>query len=199
MALILVVDDDEDIRDMLQRVLENAGYEVVTTDDTGAIPVAQTSQPAAILLDLLMPLLTGEEICRRLRADPATAAIPVVAMSASRNIAALADQTIFTDRLVKPFRLPTLADTLARCGPYPAPPTPPIGRLGAALDRFQAEHGWSDAALAAALHTSERALPALRWCALPTSDLQITRITNAFGLNRLVLTQIVEGGPAPSP
>src|SRR5260370_3701815 len=157
MALILVVDDDEDIRNMLQRVLEDAGYEVVTTDDTAAIPVAQTSQPSAILLDLLMPLLTGEEICRRLRADPATAAIPVVAMSASRNIDALADQTIFTDRLVKPFRLPPPPDTLTRCRPHPAPPTPPIGRLVAALDRFQAAHGWNDAALAAALHTSDRA------------------------------------------
>ena len=114
MAHILVVDDDESIREFLLSVLEGEGYDVVATDDRQALQAAHASPPAVVLLDLLMPTLTGYEICRQLRADPATATIPVIAMSANANLDALMAPEIFDDQLPKPFSLHMLADVVAR-------------------------------------------------------------------------------------
>jgi two-component system alkaline phosphatase synthesis response regulator PhoP len=83
--LILVVDDDPDIVEMLHCLLHDAGYEVATADDGAALPLAHERQPRVILLDILMPGMDGVEVSRRLRADPATAPIPIIAMSATRQ------------------------------------------------------------------------------------------------------------------
>src|SRR2546421_4657607 len=100
--LILVVDDDPDIVEVLRCLLHDAGYEVATADDGAALPLARARQPRAILLDILMPSMDGVEISRRLRADPATAHIPIIAMSATPQwLPALP----VNDRLTKPFKL----------------------------------------------------------------------------------------------
>ena len=108
MTSVLVVDDDPSIVDFVQTALEDAGYEVLTASNGAALPLAQVKQPAVILLDLLMPGMAGEEVCQHLRADPVTAPIPVVAMSADRNLDAIANRVGFNDRLAKPFQLHAL-------------------------------------------------------------------------------------------
>ena len=102
---VLVVDDDPTIVDVLRAALEDEGYAVLMAVNGGALPLARQAQPQVILLDIMMPGLDGVEVSKRLRADPATAAIPIVAMSATSNLTALASQMPVDDRLPKPFDL----------------------------------------------------------------------------------------------
>lgn len=83
MPRILVVDDDADIRDMLSFKLAHAGYEVHTEEDgeTG-LAAAQELDPDLILLDWMMPRLTGPEVCTALRQEPQTARLPVILLTA---------------------------------------------------------------------------------------------------------------------
>jgi DNA-binding response OmpR family regulator len=80
---ILVVEDDVDIADLLAHTLKKAGY-LVTTRHTGAGTIArvQSEPPDLLLLDVMLPGVDGREICRALRTDPATAAIPIIMLTA---------------------------------------------------------------------------------------------------------------------
>jgi adenylate cyclase len=100
-ARILVVDDVPVNVRLLEAVLVANGYEVVSAANGGeALEAVAAQQPDLVLLDVLMPVLDGYEVCRRLRADPATAVLPVVMVTSSegqektRAIAAGADDFI---------------------------------------------------------------------------------------------------------
>jgi len=83
MPKILVVDDDEMNRDMLSRRLLRKGYEVVlAVNGAEAISRAGQERPQLILMDLSMPVLDGYEATRRLKAEAATAEIPIIGLSA---------------------------------------------------------------------------------------------------------------------
>jgi len=81
---ILIVDDEDDIREVAQVSLELVGqYEVVTAAcGRDGVTTARTAQPDAILLDVMMPDLDGPGTLAELRADPATRDIPVVFLTA---------------------------------------------------------------------------------------------------------------------
>jgi CheY-like chemotaxis protein len=82
---ILLVDDDGDLRRSLGEALEEAGFAVVTSAN-GQDALTKLRQPPApdvILLDLLMPVMNGWQFCQAKQADPATAPIPVIVMSAA--------------------------------------------------------------------------------------------------------------------
>ncbi len=114
---VLIVDDDPDIVDFLDMALTDEGYEVLTAVNGAALPLAQQSQPNVILLDIQMPGMDGVEISRRLRADPETSAIPIIAMSATDRLEATIRQMPVNDQLAKPFGLRVLFDTVARWCP----------------------------------------------------------------------------------
>lgn len=83
---VLVVDDNEAMRKILQRRVESWGYAVLTAPDgLEAIRIAQARLPQAVLLDVMMPGLDGLEVCRRLTRDPATRRIPVILISAKAS------------------------------------------------------------------------------------------------------------------
>jgi CheY-like chemotaxis protein len=111
---VLVVDDDAAISALIQVALEDEGYQVYTAVNGQAVPVAHALQPDLILLDILMPGMDGVEVSRRLRADPATAPIPIVAMSAHSRLQATAGVMAADDRLPKPFNLDDLYATVDR-------------------------------------------------------------------------------------
>jgi CheY-like chemotaxis protein len=113
-ATVLVVDDDPAIVCFLREALEDEGYEVVSAVDGAALPLAHDLHPSVILLDAAMPGMDGLEVSRRLRADPVTALIPIVAMSAQHNLDAAVARMPVNDRLPKPFELDQLYDTVAR-------------------------------------------------------------------------------------
>lgn len=103
---VLVADDDEDILQLVSFRLQRAGYTVVTASDgPQALAAAREHQPDLAVLDVMMPGLNGYEVTRQLRADEATAQIPVILLTArvqeadvSRGFEAGAD-----DYLRKPF------------------------------------------------------------------------------------------------
>ncbi len=83
MTKILLVEDNEDNRDMLSRRLQRKGYEVVVAvDGQQGVNMAQSENPALILMDMSLPILDGWEATRQLKALPATQAIPVIALTA---------------------------------------------------------------------------------------------------------------------
>ncbi len=106
-ARILVVDDHAENRELLQASLEHAAYAVFTAaNGHEALEAVTRHRPDLILLDVMMPGLDGYEVCRRLKADPETAFVPVIVVTALqdfahrlRGIEAGADEF-----LTKPFR-----------------------------------------------------------------------------------------------
>ncbi len=83
MPTILLVEDNEMNRDMLMRRLQRKGYTVlIAVDGEEAIRMTQQHQPALVLMDMSLPVLDGWEATRRLKADPSTRSIPVIALTA---------------------------------------------------------------------------------------------------------------------
>src|SRR5438874_5069627 len=80
---ILIVDDEPDAVEMIQFNMKAAGYDVVTAaDGAEALKKARSALPGLIVLDLMLPAVDGLEVCKMLRRDPATAAIPIVMVTA---------------------------------------------------------------------------------------------------------------------
>ena len=83
MTVVLVADDDADIRDLVAFKLEQAGLEVIAVEDgESALEEARARQPALGVLDISMPGLSGIDVCRMLRADPATAGMLIIMLTA---------------------------------------------------------------------------------------------------------------------
>jgi two-component system, cell cycle response regulator DivK len=82
-AKILLVEDNEMNRDMLSRRLQRRGYEVLTAvDGESGLALTKSDTPALVLMDMSLPGIDGWEATRQLKADPATRAIPVIALTA---------------------------------------------------------------------------------------------------------------------
>jgi len=83
MTKILLVEDNETNRDMLSRRLIRKGYQVVMAlDGRQAVEMATSESPDLILMDMSLPVIDGWEATRRVKADGATRAIPVIALTA---------------------------------------------------------------------------------------------------------------------
>ncbi len=117
MGEILIVDDDVDIREMLRTVLELDGYRVaVAADGREALELLRSgSAPALMLLDVMMPVMSGAELLTELRRDPRFARLPVVLVSAFGQIAGSLVK-LAQDYLPKPIDLERLTDVLRRYG-----------------------------------------------------------------------------------
>ncbi len=117
---ILVVDDDPDIRETIREVLREEGYAVATAKDgrdalryLEAASARNAALPGLILLDLMMPNMTGEQFQEAKRAHPELVAIPVVILSASGS-AAEAQALGAREVLGKPVPLVDLLHVVAR-------------------------------------------------------------------------------------
>ncbi len=84
----LIIDDDRDLLLLVRRTLEfTAGWEVVSAGSgASGIELARTAAPDVILVDVMMPEMDGYEVCRQLKADPATAHVPIVLLTARRDL-----------------------------------------------------------------------------------------------------------------
>ncbi len=129
MKTVLVVDDDPDIRDLVTWKLAQAGYATLSEADGEAALVAASSGaiagrplPDLILLDWMMPRITGIEVCRALRDNPLTAHIPIILVTAKAQEAEIESGYAagVDDYIVKPFSpqamLTRIEAVLARCG-----------------------------------------------------------------------------------
>jgi DNA-binding response OmpR family regulator len=114
---ILVVDDDPDIARFVEVNLRSAGYEVsVAGDGEEALERASEIRPDLVLLDVMMPRLDGFSTIERLRADPATADIPVVVVTGRASAADLArGAELGVDAyVIKPFEPAELVSAVLR-------------------------------------------------------------------------------------
>jgi signal transduction histidine kinase len=83
MSTVLIVDDDPTARETLLAILEGEGYELQQAKDgVQALQMLKQIQPDLILLDVMMPALDGFEVCRRIRATPASAEVPIILLTA---------------------------------------------------------------------------------------------------------------------
>src|SRR4051812_3377370 len=113
-SVVLVVDDDFDIREALSDVLASEGYSVVTAADGGEAleRLRGGVRPAVMLLDLMMPRVSGVEVIDALRKDESLRQIPVVVCSANRGYGA--DDLGVHDVLRKPISVEELLEAVAR-------------------------------------------------------------------------------------
>ncbi len=119
---ILVIDDDPAILDMLIELLGYEGYQIIATSEgSAAIAQARTAPPALILLDLMMPEMSGWQVIAALRDDPQTHDIPVVLLSARRDLPMTAIELGVATFLEKPFELNDLLSVVER---YAGPQSP---------------------------------------------------------------------------
>jgi two-component system response regulator MprA len=109
---ILVVDDQEPIREVLSSFFQKEGYEVIVAPDgLEAIRLVETKRPHLVILDVRMPALDGVETCWRLRSEEKTRSTPIIVATAFGEVVVEALDAGADDFVTKPFHL---ADVLAR-------------------------------------------------------------------------------------
>jgi CheY-like chemotaxis protein len=112
-ATILIVDDEQPVREFLVELIETAGHQVLQAGHgREALEVVDAERPDLVLTDVMLPILGGLELCRRLKADPATVSIPVILMSSMAQDSS--DWTEADAFIGKPFELEALEALLQR-------------------------------------------------------------------------------------
>lgn len=118
MSLVLVIEDNADIRRLLHWALEPEGHDIVEASNGAAgLERLKSVRPAIVLVDAMMPgEIDGYEVCRRIKADPDFGRIPIVMVSAKAYASdrALAKAAGADEFLAKPFSPVALADLVAR-------------------------------------------------------------------------------------
>jgi len=111
---ILIADDDESIRDIFNIILAKAGYDIELKEDANEIFKNNFKIPDLFLIDKLLSGVDGLDVCRHLKNNPATSNIPVVMVSASPDIGAMAIKAGADDFVEKPFELSYLLKVIER-------------------------------------------------------------------------------------
>lgn len=121
MARILVAEDEDDIRELIERVLTREGHQVVTvTDGTAAVEMHQDQAFDLIVSDLNMPRLTGIQVAEKVRANqPGAVPFLLVTASATEEDLLEARRLGISGFMPKPFRLAELRDQVSALLPNP--------------------------------------------------------------------------------
>jgi len=109
---IFIADDDEAIVDATSMMLEMVGYEVSYTLNGANIQSAISKKPDLVLLDIWMSGIDGRDVCKAIKANPQTKDIPVLMLSASRDIRESALESGADDFLAKPFDMNVLLNKI---------------------------------------------------------------------------------------
>lgn len=114
MKTILVVDDEEAIMEMVCAFLESEGYQTVqASNGQQGLNCLATVRPDAVLCDVMMPILDGRELCKKMNADSNYRAIPIILMSAAVKSLAQSECR-YAALLDKPFDLDELLKTVQK-------------------------------------------------------------------------------------
>lgn len=112
---VLVADDDPSILEVIELMLTEEGYEVITAVDGEAIYKMEKDFPDLMLLDIWMSGMDGRDICRHVKGQELTKDIPVIMVSANKDTAQIAQEAGADDFLAKPFEMD---DLLAKVAQY---------------------------------------------------------------------------------
>ena len=117
MPKILLIEDDEDIRDDLAELLMDEGYRVITTSNGQEAwdELESGVDPTVIVLDLMMPVMSGWDFRQRQLSDPRLAKVPVVVLSGVADAWLEAQRLEAAACIEKPIELDRLFDALERC------------------------------------------------------------------------------------
>ena len=115
---ILVIEDDKDIRDSIAFILEEQGYEVITSENSKILKSLDTLNPDMILLDNWLTEwksdANGQQLSKGLKSDPATSHIPVIIISAVSDVERIAKEGLADDYLQKPFGMDDLTEMVRK-------------------------------------------------------------------------------------
>lgn len=112
---IVLADDDPGILDAIGMILEMEGYEVNTTLNGNTILSPEAGLPDIYILDIWMSGSDGRELCKKLKSDEKTKAIPVILISASNDLQRSAEGAGADDFLSKPFEIDALLTKIKNC------------------------------------------------------------------------------------
>jgi CheY-like chemotaxis protein len=122
-TVVLVVDDDPDILEALSEILEAENFEIRRArNGQEALERLEPDPPRLILLDLMMPVMDGWEFAKLMRQRPRVAHIPIIVLSADRNVGSKANDIGAVGHLAKPFELNDLLDMVRRTLALPVHP-----------------------------------------------------------------------------
>ena len=115
---VLVVEDDSQIRDLVQLILQHAGYDVIAAQDGAeAMEQLEHGRPSLIVLDLMLPQMSGLKFAEQLRQRGLRPGIPVLVMTAASQAWHKASWIDAEGCIEKPFKIPALLDTVSRLAP----------------------------------------------------------------------------------
>ena len=117
MATILVVDDDPDIRELMEAILESAGHDVVlAADGQEGLNKLKRKQYDLVVLDIMMPTMSGYEVLEQIRAMPSRASTPVIVVTAKHDPTGVIREQKggALDHLAKPFLPEELENVVGR-------------------------------------------------------------------------------------
>lgn len=114
MKKVLVADDDPAIVEAIKLILELADYQVETTVDGKVIDKMKDNKPDLLLLDIWMSGVDGRDICKKIKATDDIKGVPVIMISASRDIEKSAKNSGADDFLAKPFEMEDLLSKVAK-------------------------------------------------------------------------------------
>ncbi|MCL5265960.1 MAG: response regulator [Chloroflexi bacterium] len=116
MTRVLVVDDDVSVAKLLATLLSEEGFEAIPiTSGQRALEVARGTKLDVILLDLMMPVVSGSMVCEQLKADDATKHVPVIIISGDGRVEEKARHLGATDFILKPFDLDDVVNRVRKC------------------------------------------------------------------------------------
>jgi CheY-like chemotaxis protein len=115
MRTVLVVDDEFGVAEVLQSILEDEGYRVVTAIN-GKQALARLGEftPDLIMLDYMMPIMDGTQTLNAIRNEPAFARIPIIMMSSLEEVSVRETCTLYNAFLRKPFRAMAVVNLVAQ-------------------------------------------------------------------------------------
>ena len=109
MKKILIVDDDSSIVEVLKIILEEQGYETFNISEGAYVSeVVGEEKPDLILLDMMLPGISGVNVCKQLKTNPLTLDIPIILFSASTDIDTVWKESGADDYVAKPFDIDNL-------------------------------------------------------------------------------------------
>lgn len=111
---IIVADDDPGIVDAMKILLEDEGYQVITTGDGSQVPRLYEEKPDLVFLDLWMSGINGNDVCLLLKSKSETRQVPIIIFSANRDIEQISKACGANDYLSKPFDIDELVSMVKK-------------------------------------------------------------------------------------
>ncbi|QJD95141.1 response regulator [Mucilaginibacter robiniae] len=114
---IVVVEDNPDIRDIIDYILKDDGYEVISSVDGSVVNQFSEVNPDLVLMDELLPGPRGSQLCQQIKSDEQTRHIPVVLVSTMPHLDKLAEKCGADGYLEKPFNISALVELIRKYAP----------------------------------------------------------------------------------